>query len=164
MPPDSPHYRNRTAQLTSAYRALNDYGRVLQRCDASLARTDHSPYVGGADGLNLRLCRVQLPGAAPVPLLRRVVPAYLPILHSQRSARLTRRRLPARVATLMTGDCSCKAADHREPARAHCAALALPATIRWLRQRQDTGGAFAATLELDGPTLDAPDCIAERDQ
>ena len=61
--------------------------RVLPPGDASLAGDHRSTYVGGADGQNLRLCRVQPSGAAQEPPKEEISASFRPLLEPARAAR-----------------------------------------------------------------------------
>ena len=113
------------------------------------------------------MCRIQPPGAAPEPS-NSGDSSVFPTLHSQRSARLTRsggfepERRPVPGSHLVPGTVQ-RRRDRfiRTPSRAR---LLWPASAlaprRAISDRQ--GGDLPPTCS-DGPTLDAPDCIADHD-
>jgi hypothetical protein len=116
---------------------------------------------------NSRLCRVQPPGAAPEPS-NSVGSSVFPTLHSQRSARLTRsggfepRRRPVPGYHLVPGTAFRHGITDYPGCRARYAMAgerfgAAPGLQRQTRRR------FLPPTCSDGPTLDAPDCIADHD-
>jgi hypothetical protein len=135
----------------------------LLRCDASLARKARSTYVDGADGY--------IPGcvAFSLPVLRRN-------LHSRRFQRFPaspeparcaadkERRFPARAASvpgyfISSRDDLIRRNRLSGPARADMQPpVGALAPRRTFSERR--GGRLPPTF-LDGPTLDAPDCVAD---
>lgn len=158
-----PSYRNRTGRLTDPYFGRSDCVAVLQPCDASLATERHWSYESGADGLNFRLCRVQPPGAArdPRTLSRGSCVPPAPPRSAQRAIVMERRLSPSGLR-IRTGDRICKGCDPRQPPRATCAALEPSATDNAGHASEQNTTAKSPQLNLDGPTLDAPDCTADR--
>jgi hypothetical protein len=135
--------------------------------DASLAPDPRSTYVTGADGLNSRLCRVQPPGAAPVPPnnVRGASVFPVPSRPAQRAAG-PRRRFRAQVAPAPRSlSCSRGGIRHfmtdyfgRKAAICSRRALASAAPGRSEKTRRHPPPTCS-----DGPTLDAPDCNADQD-
>ena len=113
------------------------------------------------------MCRVQPPGAAPeLSYLR--IPASFRSLRSQRSARLTKsggfepERRPVPGYHLVPGTASrCGRTDYPGPKGPICDGRRAP----WRRvglSATDKAAPLPPTCS-DGPTLDAPDCVADHD-
>ena len=113
------------------------------------------------------MCRVQPPGAAP-ELSHLRIPASFRSLRSRRSARLTRsggfepERRPVPGYHLVPGTASrCGRTDYPGLKRLdmRTAGERFGATPGFQRQNK----AALCRPRLDGPTLDAPDCVADQD-
>jgi hypothetical protein len=137
----------------------------LPRRDASLARTAQSTYVRGADGYYSRLCRVQPPGAAPEPtFFGRFQRSSGPPRASASRAAARRDGSKPRWRPIPGTHAS---RDGFERRYGHNRTRRGPPLISGGRPGaaktaiSDQQAAQRRQTCSDGPTLDAPDCIAK---
>ena len=137
--------------------------------DASLARARYSTYVRSVDGQYCRLCRVQLPGAAPEPSFtykgfQRLSGSSQPAQRAASKAERFRARAASGPRLLsFQGRFKTRHSLISVPPRGSYMTTGgrFGATTWAISDRQS--GAFCRPRVPDGPTPDAPDCIADQD-
>jgi hypothetical protein len=136
----------------------------LPRRDASLARTAQSTYVRAADGYYSRMCRVQPPGAAPEPAFFGRFQRFPAFPEPARAARPQGGTVPEPGWRPIPGTHASR--DGFERRYGHNRTRRGPSLISSARSGaadqaiSDRQAAHRRQTCSDGPTLDAPDCVA----